>query len=175
MAGISLLKEYNSDSNASDDDTEIFDSSKNIAELKNKFRIDAAPVVEYKDPSANRPCVDPLSRTVNFNPKYEELYAPVAGPENPFKTQQQKADKNMLAGFVESAHINEFHFECQRRTFTSYGYAVDPTLSSTEIVKDKLVSVDSTNESIASVDNKVTVFDKIKEREGDKRKRQKKF
>ncbi|GIY37927.1 hypothetical protein CDAR_576891, partial [Caerostris darwini] len=77
MAGISLLKEYNSDSNASDDDTEIFDSSKNIAELKNKFRIDAAPVVEYKDPSANRPCVDPLSRTVNFNPKYEELYAPV--------------------------------------------------------------------------------------------------
>lgn len=27
----------------------------------------------------------------------------------------------MLAGFVEQAHISEFQFENQRRTFTSYG------------------------------------------------------
>lgn len=43
------------------------------------------------------------------------------GPENPFKTKQQKAKKNTLTGFVESSHISEFQFETQRRTFNSYG------------------------------------------------------
>jgi len=43
------------------------------------------------------------------------------GPENPFKTNQQKAKKNTLTGFVEASHISEFQFETQRRTFDSYG------------------------------------------------------
>jgi len=43
------------------------------------------------------------------------------GPENPFKTNQQKAKKNTLTGFVEPSHISHFQFETQRRTFTSYG------------------------------------------------------
>lgn len=68
------------------------------------------------------------------NPKYEELYAPTYGPENPFQTQQMKAQRNMLSGYVEKAHISEFQFENQRRTFTSYGYAMDP---STEPVEDE--------------------------------------
>lgn len=61
------------------------------------------------------------------NPKYEELFAPTYGPENPFQTQQMKATRNTLAGYVEKAHISEFQFENQRRTFTSYGYAIDPS------------------------------------------------
>lgn len=61
------------------------------------------------------------------NPKYEELFAPTYGPENPFQTQQMKASRNMLSGFVEKAHISDFQFENQRRTFTSYGHAVDPS------------------------------------------------
>lgn len=55
------------------------------------------------------------------NPKFEELFAPDVGPENPFRTQQQRAAKNMLSGYVEKAHISEFQFENQRRTFASYG------------------------------------------------------
>lgn len=61
------------------------------------------------------------------NPKYEELFAPEYGPENPFQTQQMKANRNMLSGYVEHAHISEFQFENQRRTFASYGYAIDPS------------------------------------------------
>ena len=40
---------------------------------------------------------------------------------NPFKTRQQLAQKNMLAGYVEPSHFNDFQFENQRRTFHSYG------------------------------------------------------
>ncbi|KOB76981.1 Pre-mRNA-processing factor 17 [Operophtera brumata] len=64
---------------------------------------------------------------IMHNPKYEELFAPTLGPENPFKTEQMKAERNILSGFVEKAHISEFQFENQRRTFTSYGYALDPS------------------------------------------------
>ena len=64
---------------------------------------------------------DPKSKEIMYNPKFEELYAPEVGPENPFRTNQQKAVKNTLAGYVEKAHVNEFQFENQRRTFTSYG------------------------------------------------------
>lgn len=58
---------------------------------------------------------------MTYNLKYEELFAPEVGPENPFLTQQQRAPKNMLSGYVEQAHISDFQFENQRRTFTSYG------------------------------------------------------
>lgn len=66
------------------------------------------------------------------NPKYEELFAPSFGPENPFQTQQMRANRNILSGYVEKAHISEFQFENQRRTFTSYGYAVDPSTQPAE-------------------------------------------
>lgn len=69
----------------------------------------------------------PANQELMHNPKFEELYAPSFGPENPFQTQQMKAHRNILSGYVEKAHISEFQFENQRRTFTSYGYAVDPS------------------------------------------------
>lgn len=64
-----------------------------------------------------------------YNPKYEELYAPVQGPDNPFLTEQQRAPRNMLSGYVEKAHISAFNFENQRRTFHTYGYALDPSVN----------------------------------------------
>lgn len=101
-----------------------------------------------------------------FNPKFEELFAPQVGPENPFKTQQQKATRNMLSGYVEKAHLNEFEFENQRRTFHSYGYAIDPSAT----VGDSENLIISENHDGSEIDNK-TVFEKTKQRPLDKRKR----
>lgn len=74
--------------------------------------------------------IDPRLDELTYNAKYEQLFAPVVGPENPFKSQQQQSARNMLSGYVEPAHISEFQFENQRRTFNSFGYAVDPSVSS---------------------------------------------
>lgn len=71
--------------------------------------------------------IDPTTKELMYNPKYEELYAPVHGPDNPFLTEQQRAPRNTLAGFVEKAHISAFNFENQRRTFHTYGFALDPS------------------------------------------------
>lgn len=67
-----------------------------------------------------------------YNPKFDELYAPVQGPENPYLTSQQRAQRNTLSGYVEKAHISAFNFENQRRTFHTYGYALDPSVNTTE-------------------------------------------
>lgn len=65
--------------------------------------------------------MDPTSKELLYNPKAEELYAPTLGPDCPFKTGQQRAHRNTVAGFVEPAHLSEFQFEAQRKTFTSFG------------------------------------------------------
>lgn len=78
---------------------------------------------------------------INILPDSEVWYGPrdcklfkyfQVGPDNPFKTEQQKANKNTLTGFVEPSHVDKFQFEMQRRTFHSYGYAVDPSVGSVD-------------------------------------------
>lgn len=134
--------------------------------------------------------IDPQSKELAYNPKYEELYAPVQGPENPFKTNQQKAHKNMLSGYVEKAHMNEFIFENQRRTFQSFGkfvlviyglssdwnlfisgmvmydvgYAMDPSLGGQV--------VGSAPKEVGPGGEIKTVFENTKQRPKDKRKRE---
>eukprot|EP00731_Ephydatia_muelleri_P032029 Em0023g536a len=50
------------------------------------------------------------------------------GPMNPFKSQQQLAQKNILSGHMEPAHFDAFQFENQRRTYHIHGYAIDPSV-----------------------------------------------
>lgn len=40
------------------------------------------------------------------------------------------APRNMLSGYAEPAHINDFMFEQQRRTFATYGKVIRFTVSS---------------------------------------------
>ena len=47
------------------------------------------------------------------------------------------APKNTLTGFVEKAHINDFHFEAERKTFHTFGYAQNPTADATGFAGDK--------------------------------------
>lgn len=179
MSSMNLLRDYGGESSeAEEEDGSGMESgdpadvtsviSEDICKLRDRFSICAAPVVAVKESVDVVSHVDPNTRVLFHNPKYEELYAPLVGPENPFKTQQQKAEKNTLAGFVEPAHMNDFHFESQRRTFTSYGYALDPSLDGNFVAGQKIVSTVGAPE-----DSEITVFDKMKPREGDKRKRMK--
>lgn len=73
--------------------------------------------------------IDPSTKELAYNPKFEELFAPVQGPENPFLTEQMRAPRNTLSGYVEKAHISAFNFENQRRTFHTYGFALDPSVN----------------------------------------------
>ena len=64
------------------------------------------------------------------------MYAPKFGPENPNLKDYQKQPKNMITGYVEPTHVSQFQFENQRRTFMSYGYAVDPSENGKNIIGD---------------------------------------
>lgn len=93
----------------------------------------------------------------------------MVGPENPFKTQQQQSARNMLSGYIEPAYVSEFQFENQRRTFTSFGYALDPTVDGSS---DGIKLVTNTGQEELDTNAK-TVFESTKLRPLDKRKRKK--
>ncbi|EQB78433.1 pre-mRNA-processing factor 17-like protein [Camelus ferus] len=89
--------------------------------------VDSAPEVAVKEDLETGVHLDPAVKEVQYNPTYETMFAPEFGPENPFRTQQMAAPRNMLSGYAEPAHINDFMFEQQRRTFATYGLTVFET------------------------------------------------
>ena len=93
--------------------------------------VNPAPVVAVKEDLLKQVAVvveDPKhrsSKTVNYNPKYDELYAPEHGPNHPHKG--TKGIKNTASGYMEPVHVSDFHFDNQRKTFHTYGFAADPS------------------------------------------------
>ncbi|CAG9136979.1 unnamed protein product [Plutella xylostella] len=134
------------------------------------MQVCAAPVVMPTNNDDTRVFIAP-GKELMHNPTFEELYAPSFGPENPFQTQQMKANRNMLSGFVEQAHVSDFQFENQRRTFTSYGYAIDPSTEKDGDPGDSIV----VSAMIAPPEESEgkTVFETIRKRPLDKKKRNK--
>ncbi|XP_010212724.1 PREDICTED: pre-mRNA-processing factor 17 [Tinamus guttatus] len=98
--------------------------------------------------------LDPAIKEVQYNPTYDTMFAPEFGPENPFRTQQMAAPRNMLSGYAEPAHINDFMFEQQRRTFVTYGYALDPSIDNPEVATKYIGSVEE-----AEKNQGLTVFE----------------
>ncbi|XP_065081904.1 pre-mRNA-processing factor 17 [Ochlerotatus camptorhynchus] len=147
----------------------ITDSSMSVAK---SLQVCAAPVVVPTDQTEVSRMIAPSVTELNYNPRYEELFAPVAGPVNPFLTEQMRAQKNTLTGFVEKAHISDFQFDNQRKTFHSYGYALDPSVD-TNITADGDEGPSYVGHLQAAYDTDgKTVFESCKpNRTGDRRKR----
>ncbi|EPB73633.1 WD domain, G-beta repeat protein [Ancylostoma ceylanicum] len=162
-----LLKGYaHSDEEMSDDDAAEPVSLENCKSLALPTSLAVAPEVNTKSILKQIAIVDPRTKELKTNPTYDQLFQPEAGPSNPFKSDNQKAQKNTLTGFVEPAHINDFHFTRELRSFDTLGYARNPTAErSNEFIGNKEAAVGSQGESL---------FDS-KKTGGEKRKRQANF
>ncbi|XP_026111502.1 pre-mRNA-processing factor 17-like [Carassius auratus] len=95
--------------------------------------LNSAPEVAVKEDVMTGVHLDPALKEVTYNPSYETMFAPEFGPANPFRSQQMAAPRNMLSGYAEPAHVNDFMFEQQRRTFSTFGYALDPSLDTSQV------------------------------------------
>lgn len=180
MAAIHALAAYGVDSDSEGnesngeettaDHTAHLNTGISISQLQSKMQLKSAPEVTAKEDIGVIRQVDPSAKEVSYNPRYEEMFSPQVGPLNPFKTRQQSASKNALAGYVEAAHVSDFTFETQRRTFTSYGYALDPSVSGVASA-----SVDRYVGDVTKAEEKkgLTIFEAASARPGDKRKREK--
>eukprot|EP00063_Salmo_salar_P068407 XP_014043242.1 PREDICTED: pre-mRNA-processing factor 17-like [Salmo salar] len=129
--------------------------------------LNSAPEVAVKEAVETGVHLDPSLKEVTYNPTYETMFAPEFGPVNPYKSQQMAAPRNMLSGYAEPAHVNNFMFEQQRRTFSTFGYALDPSVDTT--------SQNSSNSYIGAVDEAekkkgLTVFE-VGPKKTDKRKK----
>ncbi|KFO32250.1 Pre-mRNA-processing factor 17 [Fukomys damarensis] len=87
-----------------------------------RVAVDSAPGAAVKEDLEIGVHLDPAVKEVQYNPTYETMFAPEFGPENPFRTQQMAAPRNMLSGYAEPAHINDCMIEQQRRTCVTDGY-----------------------------------------------------
>uniref|UniRef100_A0A1A8B9G5 Pre-mRNA-processing factor 17 n=1 Tax=Nothobranchius furzeri TaxID=105023 RepID=A0A1A8B9G5_NOTFU len=95
--------------------------------------LNSAPEVAVKESVETGIHLDPFLKEVTYNPTYETMFAPELGPQNPHRTQQMAAPRNMLSGYAEPAHVSDFMFEQQRRTFSSFGYALDPSVDTHQV------------------------------------------
>jgi pre-mRNA-processing factor 17 len=67
------------------------------------------------------------ARKTYYNLPVEQLHAPIVGPSHPYTKDGVAAGfKNHRSGYVEDAHLSDFHFDDQYNTFHSYGYAAAP-------------------------------------------------
>lgn len=111
--------------------------------------INIAPSVAPSDVSKPIARIDPKTKELFYNPTYDELFQPEVGPSNPHKSEQQRAQKNTLTGFVEPAHFNSFHFDRAIRSFDTLGYAEDPSEAPTQkFVGDSKKATENEGESL---------------------------
>lgn len=91
--------------------------------------VDESLVVDVKLSKEFPTTIDPFSsEQLKYNAKYEDMFAPIIGPTlNPIHHKSKMERKNFLTGNLESAHVNDYHFERQRKIFHCYGIANDPS------------------------------------------------
>ncbi|KAG2467931.1 PRP17 factor, partial [Polypterus senegalus] len=141
-AAIAALASYGSDSEPESDNEARTDADPNAtvhlrppaAGGNMKLVLNSAPDVAVKEDVETGLHLDPSVKEVMYNPNFETMFSPEFGPINPFKTQQMAAHRNMLSGYAEPAHVSDFMFEQQRRTFSTFGYALDPSIDNSEPV-----------------------------------------
>ena len=101
-----------------------------VAKTKPLLEIDSVNSAPYVDNTICRTVskhyIDPLATEVFHNPTYEELYAPVLGPKNPFNRESLQSQKNTVTGHVEPTFIQGCLFETERLKYDHYGVAYNP-------------------------------------------------
>eukprot|EP00697_Spironema_sp_BW2_P016175 gnl/Spiro4/7305_TR3822_c0_g1_i1.p1 gnl/Spiro4/7305_TR3822_c0_g1~~gnl/Spiro4/7305_TR3822_c0_g1_i1.p1 ORF type:complete len:586 (-),score=132.00 gnl/Spiro4/7305_TR3822_c0_g1_i1:123-1880(-) len=80
-----------------------------------------APSVAVFD---QRTFINPNDRELDINPTFDEMWAPVHGPQHPRAT---RMNKNTPTGFLEPYNTSKFLFDEQYNTFQTFGYARDPS------------------------------------------------
>ncbi|KAI8362767.1 WD40-repeat-containing domain protein [Blakeslea trispora] len=104
------------------------DEEDNVNTYSSLTKINAAPDTGFHDHTSGALYTAPTATELTVNVPYEDMNRPVLGPTNPF-VEQHLATQNVINGHVEQQAISEADFRTQHRTFETYGYARDPSLS----------------------------------------------
>lgn len=126
-----------------------------------RTKINAAPEVSTQDLTSYNYLPGATTKEIGHNIPYYDLSRPMQGPENPFATQTTAPNRNVLTGYVEEYAISDHQFDAMSRTYTNYGYAVDPNSNGDVYVGDITKAI---------LNNGATVYETNKAR-SEKRKR----
>eukprot|EP01132_Coremiostelium_polycephalum_P010667 gene10667-13065_t len=88
--------------------------------------------------------IDPRSKSLVYNPTFDNMSGDVEGPQKPFLHSKNKMDptiKNHVNGVIENYYMNDYSFSEQYYSFKSKGFAANPD------IPDGIVSNINNNES----------------------------
>lgn len=132
--------------------------------------VSLAPHIDHKMALSQPNIIDPKTKELFYNPKYEELCRPAVGPANPNMSQARAMIKNTFTGYVEEGQLSEFQFEDQRRTFLSRGYAMDPSMTGVlgpnSFIGDVSKAIASNGDTVATAATLIRPADKRKRAAG---------
>ncbi|KAG8994713.1 hypothetical protein FRB94_009691 [Tulasnella sp. JGI-2019a] len=87
----------------------------------------AAPNVLSQDPMKQTSLITrPTDTQMNINITYEDMMAPIIGPENPFDD-KRFLNQNTISGHVEEQSMTEHDFRIQHLTHHILGYSANPS------------------------------------------------
>ena len=89
--------------------------------LRNK-KVNIAPDVIVPEPDYH--VLPSSAKEISYNPPVERLYAPIAGPANPFRPTPAGAH-NIVSGNFERSHLSEYMFQQQYRANNREGCPED--------------------------------------------------
>eukprot|EP00741_Cyanophora_paradoxa_P003039 tig00000663_g2951.t1 len=82
------------------------------------LKVNTAPTILDNDLLRDKHAADPTRSLIHYNPKVDQLWAPVAGPQHPFRADSMsKGFKNTLTGYVEKYAMNETVFDEAERAY----------------------------------------------------------
>lgn len=157
MASLGLLAGYGSSSGDEADTAAKVSGATGVPAVKRTgtAEVVTAPAVAGRQLEGNSIRIQPGTKTLSYNPRYEDLYAAQAGPQAQHPSAKGHVTKNMFTGFVEEGGMSSFQFEDQRRTFGTLGYALDPSvgasMSAGRFVGNREAAVGAGGDTIASM------------------------
>jgi len=101
--------------------------------------VNSAPSVEF-DAASDKQFLAPSTSMVYYNPSAESMWRPIEGPSNPLSTRLSEAPgmkRNAVTGWVETTYIDPSSFNEQYNTFSTFGYAENPSLVVRSVVPEE--------------------------------------
>lgn len=134
----------NAYASSSDDDDAANTRGPPVKKMRLGMTINAAPPVRAAMNEDSLRMIDPYQKELSYNPTYEQLHEPVAGPlQEGRKTMNdvvRHGNANIWTGHVETTGMAVHDFEKQVRNFETNAEAYDPTPGATQVVRSGMGS-----------------------------------
>uniref|UniRef100_H3AT29 Pre-mRNA-processing factor 17 n=1 Tax=Latimeria chalumnae TaxID=7897 RepID=H3AT29_LATCH len=94
--------------------------------------LNSAPEVAVKEDVEAGVHLDPSLKEIKYNPTFDMMFAPEFTKDSPFMSTSMAMPEILIANSCKSIHLDNFFFESAGATAEVLGYALDPSIDSSQ-------------------------------------------